>query len=146
MTQHYIGCKQVEAWEEERNGEPGYAVKYPDGYISWSPQDVFESAYLPMGCKPGSDGSPVGNDDTVTAAMVNAFIKSDVVTTLGEKTTVVIATLANGFELVESSSCVDPANYNEDVGAGICRERIRSRVWLLLGFALQWGRSGLTAP
>lgn len=29
--------------------EPGYAVKYPDGYISWSPKDVFEAAYLPMG-------------------------------------------------------------------------------------------------
>ena len=23
----------------------GYIVKYPDGYISWSPKDVFESAY-----------------------------------------------------------------------------------------------------
>jgi len=25
----------------------GYAVRYPDGYISWSPQDVFEAAYKP---------------------------------------------------------------------------------------------------
>ena len=23
----------------------GYIVKYPDGYISWSPKDVFEKAY-----------------------------------------------------------------------------------------------------
>ena len=23
----------------------GYQVKYPDGYISWSPKDVFETAY-----------------------------------------------------------------------------------------------------
>ncbi len=23
----------------------GYIVKYPDGYISWSPKEVFESAY-----------------------------------------------------------------------------------------------------
>jgi hypothetical protein len=29
--------------------EPGYAVKYPDGYVSWSPKAVFEAAYLPMG-------------------------------------------------------------------------------------------------
>lgn len=25
----------------------GYRVRYPDGYESWSPQDVFEEAYLP---------------------------------------------------------------------------------------------------
>lgn len=29
--------------------EPGYAVKYPDGYISWSPKAVFEEAYLAIG-------------------------------------------------------------------------------------------------
>lgn len=25
--------------------EEGYAVRYPDGYMSWSPKDVFEEAY-----------------------------------------------------------------------------------------------------
>lgn len=49
MTQSYIGTKQILAWEQDKDGQPGYAVKYPDGYISWSPKDVFESAYLPMG-------------------------------------------------------------------------------------------------
>ena len=28
---------------------PGYAVKYADGYTSWSPKEVFEAAYLPLG-------------------------------------------------------------------------------------------------
>lgn len=27
----------------------GYAVKYPDGYQSWSPAAAFEAAYLPLG-------------------------------------------------------------------------------------------------
>lgn len=49
MTQHYIGTKQIEAWPQEKDGQPGYAVKYADGYTSWSPKDVFEAAYLPMG-------------------------------------------------------------------------------------------------
>lgn len=49
MTQSYIGTKQVLAWEQEKDGQPGYAVKYPDGYVSWSPKNVFEEAYLPMG-------------------------------------------------------------------------------------------------
>lgn len=27
--------------------EEGYAVQYPDGYMSWSPKEVFEEAYRP---------------------------------------------------------------------------------------------------
>lgn len=45
MTHRYIGTKQVTAWPQEREGRPGYAVQYPDGYTSWSPADVFEAAY-----------------------------------------------------------------------------------------------------
>jgi hypothetical protein len=52
MTQQYIGFKVVTAWPEDReyDGEikPGYAVKYEDGYISWSPKEVFEKAYVPI--------------------------------------------------------------------------------------------------
>jgi len=50
----YIGTKIIEAepatCPKEVNGHPvgemGYKVKYPDGYVSWSPKDVFEKAYL----------------------------------------------------------------------------------------------------
>lgn len=49
MTQQYIGTKIVTAWPQERDGEAGFAVKYADGYTSWSPAGVFNSAYLPLG-------------------------------------------------------------------------------------------------
>ncbi len=29
----------------------GYIVVYPDGYVSWSPKDVFEKAYRELDCK-----------------------------------------------------------------------------------------------
>lgn len=45
MTQDYYGTKKITAWEQEKDGKPGYAVKYADGYTSWSPKDVFEAAY-----------------------------------------------------------------------------------------------------
>lgn len=54
----YIGVKLVEAKSmnlidaEEKlqrkiksGNEPGFLVKYPDGYESWSPKDVFDEAY-----------------------------------------------------------------------------------------------------
>ena len=28
--------------------EDGYKVQYPDGYVSWSPKEVFEEAYRPI--------------------------------------------------------------------------------------------------
>jgi hypothetical protein len=50
MTQQYIGFKVVTAWPQEsaQTQQAGYAVKYEDGYISWSPKDVFEKAYVPV--------------------------------------------------------------------------------------------------
>ena len=30
---------------ENRETRPGYKVVYPNGYVSWSPQDAFETAY-----------------------------------------------------------------------------------------------------
>lgn len=62
---------------------------------------------------------------------------------MGEKTTVVRAVLRNGFEIVESSSCVSPENYDEELGAEICLEKIRDKVWFLLGFLLQTAVYGI---
>lgn len=49
MGQEYIGTKQITAWPELKNGLPGFGVEYEDGYQSWSPEDVFKAAYLPLG-------------------------------------------------------------------------------------------------
>ena len=54
MTQEYVGQKLITAWPEAKPREPGaeaesgYAVKYEDGYTSWSPKAVFEAAYKPL--------------------------------------------------------------------------------------------------
>ena len=62
--ERYIGTKLIEATPAIRKGgkiyeagipiprsmepeEYGYKVCYPDGYVSWSPKDVFEEAYRP---------------------------------------------------------------------------------------------------
>jgi hypothetical protein len=50
MTEHYVGTKIIMAWSQAHaDGREGYTVKYEDGYTSWSPKDVFEAAYLPIG-------------------------------------------------------------------------------------------------
>ncbi|USK61330.1 Gp49 family protein [Peribacillus asahii] len=79
------------------------------------------------------------SNNTVTPAQINAILDDSVVevqTVLG-KCTVVTCQLPNGFIIVESSACVDPANYDEKLGAEICLKRIENKVWELEGYKLQ---------
>jgi hypothetical protein len=55
----------------------------------------------------------------------------------GDKTTVLHVVLPSGFIIFESSSCVDPANFDEVIGYEICMERVINKVWELEGYALQ---------
>ena len=45
--------------------------------------------------------------------------------------------MKNGFTLRESTTCVDPRNYNENIGKEICLKRLEEKVWFLLGYTLQ---------
>lgn len=152
----YIGTKLIEAEKAYRvdgktvvlpdNGVPcgskverGYKVRYADGYESWSPQEVFERSYLPLEV----NGSLKTAAPSISAEMVERFIDHHETVTMGGKTTVVRAVLKNGFEIVESSSCVSAENYDEKLGEEICMKRIRNKVWELLGFLLQTAVGGV---
>jgi hypothetical protein len=77
--------------------------------------------------------------NTVTQEQIKNIMDSSVflIKTFLNKTTVVFCQLPNGFVIVESSSCVDPANYDEELGAEICKKRIENKVWELEGYKLQ---------
>lgn len=151
----YIGTKIIEAEPAYRidgkvyvlsapvprsmNREEGYKVHYSDGYESWSPKDIFEAAYLPVVTNPELRTTA----PSISQQMVDDFIRETEVITMGDKTTVVRAILRNGFEIVESSACVSAENYDEKMGAEICMEHIKNKVWMLLGFLLQTAVHGI---
>lgn len=152
----YIGTKLIEAEEAYRvdgkvvtlsenkvpcgyKVERGYKVRYADGYESWSPQEVFERAYLPLEV----NGKLKTTAPSISVEMVERFIDHHETVTMGGKTTVVRAVLKNGFVIVESSSCVSAENYDEKMGEEICMERIMNKVWELLGFLLQTAVGGV---
>ena len=152
----YIGTKLIEAEKAYRvdgkvvtlaenrvpcgnEVERGYKVRYADGYESFSPQAVFECAYLPLEV----NGKLKTEAPSISAEMVERFIDHHETVTMGGKTTVVRAVLKNGFEIVESSSCVSAENYDEKLGEEICMERIRNKIWELLGFLLQTAVGGV---
>lgn len=147
----YIGTELIEAEPENRtipkeycdNGnvgdlQQGYKVRYPDGYVSWSPKEVFEKTCIRV-----TPNLKLKSDISISEKMVDNFIKETHVDTVGDKTTVVIAILRNGFEIVEASTCVDKNNYDEKLGSKICMNKIKDKVCYLLGFLLQTAKNGV---
>ena len=47
---------------------------------------------------------------------------------LGRKTTVCLLTLKNGFEILTSSSCVNPDNYDQELGERISYRKALERL------------------
>ena len=107
---------------------------FGDGmHLGFMSEDEFEKYFEPY-VEPKKHHSV-----TVTQAMVDYILdNSDIdVATVFDKCTVVACRLPNGFIIVESSACVDPDNYNKELGKKICMKKIEDMVWDLEGYLLQ---------
>lgn len=127
--------KEINNGVEHFPNPEGYEVTYSDGYKSWCPKDVFESSYF--GLNKNNDGTKILRED------VEEFIGNVDVMTVGDKTTVVNAHTLTGFGMVRHSSCVDPKNYNQELGKVYAMEEVVNDLWGHLGFVLQWAKYGL---
>lgn len=76
------------------------------------------------------------NDNRVFPEQIDAIMDAAEVTVEDRFgcMTVVHAKLPCGFIITETSACIDPANYDQSVGAGICMKRVRDKVWELEGY------------
>ena len=139
MIKNYISVKMVKAepckaWKDFKGhmtGDEGYKIYYPDGYVSWCPKDIFEAQYLEL-----------EKEDTISQSDVDNFISKVEAIKMGDKTTVVQATFKNGFSMVSGSSCVEPKNFDMEIGKQCCMEKIKDHVWGFLGFLLQSAKNG----
>jgi hypothetical protein len=146
----YIGVKLIKAkpinridynkfrgWklpDDENGAYEGYMVTYPDSdnYISWSPKEIFEKAYFPL-----------ENATKIVEQDVDKMIDGVEIKKLDEKTTLVSSKGLTGFVTHEVSSCVDPKNYDEELGKKYGYEKIKTKIWGHMGFVLQWAKDGL---
>ncbi len=60
----------------------------------------------------------------------------------GRSVTVVAALLANGFIIIETSTCASEDNYDLEIGKEICMERVRQKIWELEGYLLKEKMAG----
>lgn len=75
----------------------------------------------------------------ITEEHVHSMISEQEFTKMGQKTTVCVTRLVNGFEIVTSAACVDPADYCDDTGRDICMKRAIEKIWELEGYVSQVG-------
>lgn len=65
----------------------------------------------------------------------------DVTYMVKDTLTICIITLDNGFKEMGESACVDPANFNKELGEKYAYEKTVSKLWSPFGFALCEKRS-----
>ena len=77
----------------------------------------------------------------ITVSDMNEKVKSATYTRLPDSTTTVCQiTLVNGYTLVGTSACVDPAMFNQAVGEQIAYNNAFEQLWALEGYLLKQRR------
>lgn len=78
--------------------------------------------------------APTITEEYIAEIMENSEFE---IHTVFDKCTVVSCRLPNGFVITESSSCISPENYDEDMGVEICFDKITDKIWELEAYRLQ---------
>lgn len=90
---------------------------------------------------------PLLTDDQLNAALTASprpRVTKDRIESRIEKTefihhgllTLCVLTLVNGFTVTGESACVDPGNYNADIGERVAKDNAVDKIWPLEGYLL----------
>jgi Phage protein (N4 Gp49/phage Sf6 gene 66) family len=74
--------------------------------------------------------------DRVTEAYIESRIAASTFHRLDRTVTVCSIRLDNGYSVRGESACVDPANYNRDIGERLSYDDAFKKLWPLFGFML----------
>jgi len=79
------------------------------------------------------------NNNTITQEHIDSLFKQSEIQlwAVHDKTLVMAVKLPNGFVIVKDASCVDPKNFDIEIGKTICTERVKNQMWELEGYRLQ---------
>lgn len=84
----------------------------------------------------------------VTEEHIESLIQREVYINAGEVTgshegdplnllTICVLTLESGFTVTGESACVDPKNFDREMGEGIARKKAIEKIWMLEGYLLK---------
>lgn len=125
-------AKEMDILHIDLGDTPGYIATDSLGRKSWISEDAVLNNYF-----------VINNDDYITNKDVERFIRNFKARTIGKKTTVATATTLTGYEVTKTSSCVNPKNYDIEIGKDIAYSSIVYELWEKLSFVLQWTINGV---
>ncbi len=74
----------------------------------------------------------------ITPEFLQSKVASSEFTRLGGGTlTVCVLTTVNGYQLVGTSACADPVNYNQEIGEKVAFDNAFKQLWQLEGYVLK---------
>ena len=76
-------------------------------------------------------------ENKVTKESIEAKIANVGYVQLGQKTTLALVTMKNGYEIIGASACVDPANFDAKIGQELALENAINKLWPLEAYLLQ---------
>lgn len=86
----------------------------------------------------------VANGLRLTPQDIDALIKSEAYWVVPLTTTTICAlTLKSGYVVVGKSACVEPSNFDADMGRKIAFDDARNQIWALEGYRLSARRAAL---
>ena len=71
-------------------------------------------------------------NDIEDAIIAQQFLQPE-----GTVLTICVLTLENGFNVVGHSACIDPVNFDAEIGRRVARQRAVDQVWALEGYRLK---------
>ena len=76
--------------------------------------------------------------NTVTKAQIDSLLESSTkeFAFFDDTMTIAVVKLPCGFKVTGQSSCVDPANFNEEDGKKYALEKVEDKLWELEGYLL----------
>lgn len=73
----------------------------------------------------------------LSTEMIEAKILKEDYTKIGEKTVICLLTLKCGFEIIGSSACINPNDFDFEIGKKYAREKAIDQLWMLEGYLAQ---------
>ena len=123
-----------------------YLVQYADGYQSFSPAKAFEEGYSELDAA-GRTPLPVSGvdidaahkrasvGDKVTKASIEARIAAvDFFVLPSSTVTICSITMVNGFRFQGENACIDPNEYDEQIGMQYAYDNAFNKIWEFEGY------------
>ncbi len=123
----FISDAMSKVLPEDIGNKKVYKIYYPNGYVSMCPKEIFLKTAYKI------------ENNSIPEELVKTFIRRMDISTervFGKLNTVVKYELINGFTGIESTSCMNESDYDEETEVNIIAKRLYDKIWFGLGFTL----------